>query len=169
MKRDYKEFYTRITAGIRRRPHGRGAVVWADRILTGLMYAVYPVMLVLILLLSGIRAVIPYILIPGVSFVLVSVVRGRLNRKRPYEEWQIDPLIHKETKGHSMPSRHVFSSVIISMSVLSLNLPLGVILLIISSGSAFIRVLGGVHYPKDVAAGFLTGVAAGLLYLLPGV
>lgn len=169
MTGNYKEFYTGITAGIRRHPHGREAVVWADRVLTGLMYAVYPVMLVVAAGLYGFRRLIPYVLIPGISFALVSLVRDRLNRKRPYEEWPIDPLIHKETKGHSMPSRHVFSSVIISMSVLSLNLPSGVILLIISFGSALIRVLGGVHYPKDVAAGYLLGVLAGLLYLLPGM
>lgn len=184
---DYTDYYSRITEGIRRRAHGREHLRAADRVLTGIMYAAYPVLLILCFvsgyagrpfllqegpggigetetgLLAACRSVLPFILVPGISFVLVSLVRDRINRKRPYEKWPIDPLIHKNTKGHSMPSRHVFSSALISMCWLSVNAPAGVVLLILTLCAAVVRVLGGVHYPGDVTAGYAAGVAAGAL------
>lgn len=184
---NYNALYNRMTAGIRSRRHGAQALRAADRILAGVMYAAYPVLLI-ILAVSGFRGrpvlfpaadcprlyamtggvtgafrtVLPYVLVPGISFVLVSFVRDRINWKRPYEEWPIDPLIHKETKGHSMPSRHVFSSAVISMCWLSYCVLPGVVLLILTLCSVAVRVLGGVHYPRDVAAGLVIGIAAGL-------
>lgn len=65
-----------------------------------------------------------------------------------------------------MPSRHVFSATIISMAILRLNLILGIFFLILSLVIALCRVLGGVHYPRDVMVGFLVGIVCGLLLFL---
>ncbi len=174
--RDYGKFYERITAGIRRRRNGREGLNAADRFLAGVMYASYPALLLYLAcgsLLQGggireaVAAALPDLLIPGVSFVLLSLIRDRMNWKRPYEEWPIDPLIRREKKGHSMPSRHVFSAAVISMCMLRQNVALGVICLGLSVCIAAVRVLGGVHYPRDVVAGYLLGAAAGsLLWVL---
>lgn len=164
-KRDYQKFYETITAGIRKRGNGRQLLTAADRILAAVMYAAYPVLLV-VTAMRGTKVlvtVLSYILVPGISFLLLSFVRSRINRKRPYEEWEIDPLIHREGMGNSMPSRHVFSAVLISMCILRQNVFPGVIFLILSACIAVVRVLGGVHYPRDVIAGYLIGVAAGSL------
>ncbi len=172
MDRDYGKFYERITAGIRSRRNGRKALNTADRLLAGVMYAAYPVLILCIasgglLQGSGIleagAAVLPYLLIPGVSFILLSAVRKRMNWKRPYEEWPMDPMIRREKKGRSMPSRHVFSAAVISMCILRRNAALGIIFLGVSVCIAVVRVLGGVHYPRDVIAGYLLGAAAGSL------
>ena len=65
-----------------------------------------------------------------------------------------------------MPSRHVFSSTIIAMSALSLSPWFGFILLFLTALLALVRVLGGVHYPKDVLVGYACGLLVGsLLYL----
>ena len=40
------------------------------------------------------------------GFIIVTVVRYKYNRKRPYEIFELH-LIPKDTKGHSWPSRHV--------------------------------------------------------------
>lgn len=48
------------------------------------------------------------ILTPFTSFILVSVIRKCIDAKRPYEKYNIKPLFVKDTKGESMPSRHVF-------------------------------------------------------------
>lgn len=106
---------------------------------------------------------LPCLLVPAVSFVLLSVVRHFINRPRPYETWSIDPLIAKDTSGNSMPSRHVFSSVIIAMTWLWITAPVGVALLIVSVIAAAIRVVGGVHYVSDVAVGYAVGVVAGIV------
>ena len=150
------------------------AVKAVNRILTYAVYVLYPAMLIWILLTewqrSGLTdaviAFLPYLLVPGISFVLVTAVRDRLDAPRPYEAWEIDPLIHKDTKGHSMPSRHVFSSTVIAMCALRLQVGFGIVMLLISAFLAAVRVLGGVHYPKDVAAGYAAGVLAGLLLFL---
>lgn len=164
-KRDYSKFYETITAGIRKRGNGRQLLTAADRLLAAVMYAAYPALLVVTAMRGTevLVTVLSYILVPGISFLLLSIVRSRMNRKRPYEEWEIDPLIHREGMGNSMPSRHVFSAVLISMCILRQNVFPGVIFLILSACIAVVRVLGGVHYPRDVIAGYLIGAAAGSL------
>lgn len=159
-KRDYSKFYEAITAGLRKRENASQLLTAADRILAAVMYAAYPVLLVVTAMQ---KTVLPYLLVPGISFLLLSFVRSRMNRKRPYEEWEIEPLIHREGMGNSMPSRHVFSAVLISMCILRQNVFLGVIFLLLSAGIAAVRVLGGVHYLRDVIAGYLIGAAAGSL------
>ena len=162
---DYQQFYEQMTGRIREsdaacfllRAGGRGA--------TGVMYAAYPFLLVLLFLSGDLRRLAWNILIPAVSFALLTAVRARINRPRPYEAWTIDPLIHKDTRGNSMPSRHVFSSAVIAMAWLAFRPPAGIFLLAVTAAAALIRVLGGVHYPSDVAAGLAAGVAAGLLMM----
>ena len=56
--------------------------------------------------------------VPAVSFLLVSAFRKHYNAKRPYELYGFVPLIKKETKGKSFPSRHVFSIFVIGSSVI---------------------------------------------------
>ena len=172
---DYQLFYENLSAGIRRTKHGVQILNFVNRILTLAMYVLYPLMIAAMLLYgfldSGslpetIRCTLPFILVPGVSFVLLSIVRDCLDWKRPYEEHDIRPLIQKDTKGHSMPSRHVFSCTVIAMCVLSLNVPAGIFCLFCSVVLCAVRVLGGVHYPNDVAVGFVIGlIAGGLLFV----
>ena len=65
-----------------------------------------------------------------------------------------------------MPSRHVFSSVIISMTILYLNKPLGIFFLIVSFLEACIRVIAGLHYVSDVLVGYILGILFGLIYFI---
>ena len=103
-----------------------------------------------------------YVLIPASGFVILSLFRKKINHPRPYEEtWEIIPLLDKDSSGQSMPSRHVFSATIISMACLHANLPVGLILLVLSAFLGLVRVLGGVHYPKDVLVGYACGSCVG--------
>ena len=79
----------------------------------------------------------------------------KINAPRPYEECAIKPLLDRDSPGQSMPSRHVFSATIISMACFHASLSLGVILLVLSALLGLVRVLGGVHYPKDVVVGYI--------------
>ncbi len=171
-KRDYTEFYNKITRPFRHRPWTVSVLKAADKVLAGGIFLFYPVMLVILFRQAAeakgaigmaVAKLLPDVLVPGIAFVLLSIVRGKFNAKRPYEEWQIEVLIMRDGSGHSMPSRHVFSAAVIAMCALRHNLYAGVVLLILAGVIAVIRVLGGVHYPKDVAAGYVVGVAAGLL------
>lgn len=165
MDKNYSSFYQKISAPLRAHPAGLKAVIIVNRLLTGLMYAVYPLLLILLAVRKE-KHFLPVLLVPAVSFVVLSFFRKRINRPRPYTTWPIDPLIHKKTAGKSMPSRHVFSSVVISMAVLSIAPVPGIILLILSALMGLVRIIGGVHYPSDVLVGYACGIAAGLILLL---
>lgn len=109
------------------------------------------------------------VLVPGVLFVAVSVFRKCYNAPRPYEALDIKPLVTKSTRGKSFPSRHAFSVFMIAMCWLPCNVPIGACLIIAGVFMSVSRVLGGVHYPKDVIVGAALAVAGGLVgfWLIP--
>lgn len=105
------------------------------------------------------------VLTPLTVFVFISVIRECIDAKRPYEKYNIKPLIPKNKKGHSMPSRHVISITIIAMSWLYVNIYAGIFLLLLSVIMAAVRVVAGVHFPKDVIAGFIISILWGIIGL----
>lgn len=160
--RDYRKFYEKLTAPLAGHPERVRAMRLIGRILTGIMYAAYPALL-LWLGMTGSPQLLQSILVPGISFLILSLVRRLINRPRPYVQWKIHPLMSKKATGESMPSRHVFSTAVIAMVWLRFFPAAGICFLVFGAVNAVIRVLGGVHYPSDVVAGYAAGVAAGLL------
>jgi len=102
------------------------------------------------------------VLVPAISFVLLSVGRYIINRPRPYEAFAVPSVINKDTRGKSFPSRHVFSATIIAMTFLFASpwVWLGVVFLMVSVLLAVVRVVSGVHYISDVIAGIVIAVLA---------
>ncbi len=152
--------YEAWTRPLRKHPYLVKAVLGINKTLTALVYIAYPLLLLALLLQNDARFLSVF-LTPAISFVLVSVFRDRVNAPRPYEHLDIQPLIHKDTRGHSFPSRHVFSSAVISCAFLYTFSRIGIVLLLVTALLAIIRVLGGVHFPRDVIAGFCLGLLAG--------
>lgn len=105
------------------------------------------------------------ILTPAASFILLSVIRQCINSKRPYEKYDIKPLFVRQAKGNSMPSRHVFSNTIIAMCFMYVSPLLGSFYILLSIIMAASRVLAGVHFIRDVLAGFVCGVVCGFIGL----
>ena len=105
---------------------------------------------------------------PAVTFAALSVFRAVYNAPRPYEQG-IDSLMKKNTAGHSFPSRHVFSAFMIAVTWYAVYPGVGIALLTVGALLAAIRVVGGVHYPRDVIAGAAVGIAASLIgyWLIP--
>ena len=99
----------------------------------------------------------------GVPLVALSLLRARFDSPRPYEVYGLEPLIPKETHGKSFPSRHVYSICVIGTSFLYLDPPLGAVLLALGVLLGAARVASGVHFPKDVLAGALTGVLSAVV------
>lgn len=152
--------YQHITQPLRRHPALLRAMVLVNQLITICIYAAYPLLLVWLLLRHDVRFW-HVLLVPGISFVLLSLLRDRINAPRPYEQLDITPLIHKNTKGHSFPSRHVFSAAVISTAFLYCGCTLGAVFLVFSLLLAIIRVLGGVHFPRDVLTGLFIGLITG--------
>ena len=159
-----KETYIKMTQPFRDNPKLAKCLHILNRFCTGGMYLAYPILLGY-LFLGRYDTWKKALFVPAISFVVLSLVRKWINRKRPYETFELPPVIPKSTKGHSFPSRHVFSSTIIAMTFLLVS-PwswLGIIFLGLSVILAIVRVLSGVHYISDVLAGFLTAVLCALL------
>ena len=166
--KDYRVFYQKLTAPLRRRPSLLKVLICFNRLMTLLMPLVYAGVLFNAYLVGTWRGLLLYLLLPAAGFIVLSLVRRRINQPRPYESWDFSPLLAKDVSGEgkSMPSRHVFSSTIIAMSALSLSPWFGLVLLFLTALLALVRVLGGVHYPKDVLVGYACGLLVGsLLYL----
>ncbi len=155
------EQYRRISAPFRGDRRER-ALRLVNKCATSLCYAAYPALLLVLALLRDGRFW-RALLVPGVSFVLVSLVRSRLNFSRPYETLDIQPIIHKNTSGKSMPSRHVFSMFIIAMTFLYILPWAGIVLLCLGAVLAAVRVIGGVHFLRDVLVGAAAGVVCGIV------
>ena len=100
--------------------------------------------------------------VTAISFILVSIVRRFINSERPYTMYDFKPIIEKNKKGESMPSRHVFSAFIIGMAFFYIGeIPLGIIVFVCGLIIAIVRVISGVHFPKDVIVGALVGILCG--------
>lgn len=140
-------------------PHA-GTLSALNRLITWGVYGWFGIFLALLLWKQPLMLV-PVLLVTGLSFVLVTVVRSRIGAPRPYEVFGTVPLVRKETKGKSFPSRHAFSIFIIA-SVTAVLYPLpGAILLAAGCLLAALRVLVGVHFVKDVTAGAVAGMLMG--------
>ena len=140
-------------------------VVWSVKLLPGIVYASYP-LLVVYLAVCRRDDLLRGILVPAAGFLLVTGLRAWINAPRPYEAMDIPAITPKDTKGKSFPSRHAACGSVIAVTALFTAPALGWVLLVISLLIALSRVLAGVHYIKDVTAGWLLGAAVGLLGFL---
>jgi len=156
-----KEQYIRITEPLRNDPEKTKRVVSMNQLLTSVVFFAYP-LYVAVLYAEGDPKLLKAILVPAVSFVLVTVLRKIINAPRPYEKFDIPPVIEKDTKGKSFPSRHVFSVFIIAVTIFGSHPGPGIVIGLIGVAMAFIRVLGGVHEPRDVVAGAVVGLVCGI-------
>ncbi len=133
-----------------------------NRSITVPIYCLYPLILVFLIYTQDERFW-RALLTPAISFVLVSVLRNYINAPRPYEVSGVKPIIAKDTKGKSFPSRHVFSIFVIATTLYFIFKPLGIFLMIAGVLLAILRVIGGVHFPRDVIAGAFIGILSGIL------
>ena len=163
-ERHYDRTYARLTRPFRGRPWAVRGLFLLNGALVVLMYIAYPLLLWQLYTQGGLASpgLRKAFWIPAISFLLLTLVRSRINRPRPYEAWPITPLIPRNKQGESFPSRHVVSSTIIAMTYLYFHPPVGAAFLLVSLISALVRVLAGVHYPTDVGAGMVAGIGAGI-------
>ena len=147
--RDYPEFYNWLIQPFIKKPHRIQLLRRLNRLLTFVMPGVYGLVFCWLFAKQvSLEKMWPFVWIPATGFVLFSLVRHWINFPRPYE------------------SRHVFSATIISMCLCQLSLSLGLCSLFLSLMLAFVRVLGGVHYPKDVLVAWGLGILWGGLFLV---
>ena len=165
--KNYQEWYGHVASNIKNKPFLLRSLRAFNRFMTVVMPIVYIALLATTYFQEGLgRQILIYVFIPASGFVILSFLRKKINAPRPYEVWEIVPLLDRDSPGQSMPSRHVFSATIISMACIHASLSVGVILLVLSVFLGLVRVLGGVHYPKDVLVGYICGLVWGVIFFL---
>lgn len=133
-------------------------------VLPVIMMVFYPVQLIYLLVTEGFKneMFLKATFVPLGVFIVVTILRYIVNQKRPYEKYNYTPVVKKDTKGKSFPSRHTASAFIIAMAFLYLDVKLGVIMLTIATIIAITRVLSGVHFIHDVIGGALISIVTGI-------
>ena len=165
--KNYQEWYDHIAGKIENRPIFLRLLRAFNRFMTVVMPIVYLTLLVATYFQEGLgKQIWMYFFVPASGFVILSFLRKKINAPRPYEEWTIKPLLDRDSPGQSMPSRHVFSASIISMACLHASLTMGMICLTLSALLGLVRVLGGVHFPKDVLVGYICALVWGVIFFL---
>ena len=165
--KNYQEWYDHMAANIENKPIFLRLLRVFNRLMTVVIPIVYLTLLATTYFQEGLgRQILIYVFIPASGFVILSLLRKKINAPRPYEVWEIIPLLDRDSPGQSMPSRHVFSASIISMACLHASLTVGFILLVLSAFLGLVRVLGGVHYPKDVVVGYICALVWGVIFFL---
>ena len=169
----YEEYYESISKRWREKPNGSLILSGIDNGLRVFVASLYFILLIW-LVISQSPLLVRAILVPLVTFVVVSVWRATINWKRPYEVHPIDPLIKKDTQGKSMPSRHMASATIIACTLLWVaattnNTLIWVLALgacLSCAGIAYVRIVGGVHFPRDIAVGAIISILFALVGFL---
>jgi membrane-associated phospholipid phosphatase len=138
-----------------------------NSVLTKAVYALYPLLLIYLAvyhLTDKEPGFVPALLVPGISFVLVSIFRNWYDAPRPYEiPGAKPPIIKKDAPGKSFPSRHIFSIFVIAVTFFWVWPAAGILIGIAGLLLAWCRVAGGVHFPRDVIAGAVIGILSGVI------
>lgn len=157
-----RERYRALMAFWQDRPGAARLLKRGSKALTGAVYLAY-ILAELWLMFRWDPRLWRMTLVPLAVFLGGTVLRRAINAPRPYEVFDTPPLTHKETRGQSFPSRHVFSAAVIGVGFGWLCPPWGWAALGVAAAIALARVLTGVHFPRDVAAGLVLGGALGWL------
>lgn len=164
MKKEYL-FYERVRPFFVTHPYYLSLLKWTNRLVTLLMPLLYfYVLWAVYLKATKTWIVLAYLLVPAIGFIVLSVIRKRMNWPRPYELGTFPPLLNREGKGSSMPSRHVFSAAIISTVAWGVNPLLSFLGLSLALLLAGVRVLAGLHFVRDVVVGFLSAILWGFFW-----
>ena len=98
-----------------------------------------------------------------VGYLAVTLIRRLIDAPRPYELYDFYEIKPKDKKGRSFPSRHAYSAFCIATLGFTLSSILAPIMLAFALALSVCRVLTGIHFIRDVAAGALIGAVSGAI------
>lgn len=143
----------------------KNLAITLGKTITIALYIFYPMLLFYLYYIKSTQF-LRILLIPLISFTVLSIVRYFLNMPRPYEKYDIIPLYNKKTKGKSCPSRHTFSAFVIGFCIMYISVPLGAVIVLLAVILAVTRVVCGIHFIRDVVWGLIAAVLSALMGLL---
>ena len=166
--KDYRAFYEKHTAFVRRLKHPTKVLSVVDHVLTGCIGILF--LLGAILAACGVFGTpLPILfaisLPPVCTVVAVTFLRIFIPRKRPYAKdgHNMDTICKRAGEDKSFPSRHTACAFVIGVSLCSVALWLGIPALVLGGLLAYVRFLCGFHFPTDLLAGGALGAAFGVM------
>ncbi len=131
--------------------------------------AVVYILICIFVLVSNPLLIIRVVTVPLFAFVLVTILRKAINKKRPYEVYDFSPIRFgkKIKQGQSFPSRHCVSASVIAIACMAFVPWLGWALLVLAVIVAVSRVISGVHFVLDVVCGLVLGLIIGIIGFYP--
>lgn len=157
----YPQWYAKISKPFRD-GMGAEAIRLLDRALVVLIALGYVAAAAFLAIMGDMRLV-RFLVVPAVVLVVTTAARKLINAPRPYERYDIDPIIEKDTRGESFPSRHIACAVVIAFALAWIHGDWGVLGLVGAAGLAFTRIVGGVHFPRDVVAAAVLATVCALV------
>ena len=127
--------------------------------LAAICFVIFGVLLFSVSPLSLVR----FLVIIGIPFVAVTLMRRLIDAPRPYEVYDFYEIPPKSKQKSSYPSRHAFSAFSIGTLICFLSPIVGALLLLFSTLMCISRVLLGIHFIRDVVAGALIGIISSVL------
>lgn len=107
-----------------------------------------------------------FVAVCAVPFGVVSLARRLIGAPRPYEVYDLGVVPPRAGRADSFPSRHVFCAVLLGVLACPVSVRLGILTLCAGAVLGVCRVLGGIHFLRDVIAGGVLGAFAGGLGLV---
>ncbi len=105
--------------------------------------------------------------VPALTFLSVTLLRKILNAPRPYDILSYTPFLPATPqKGKSFPSRHTTSAAAIALAFFRISPWAGIFFTILALAVAISRIVGGVHFVRDVVFGLLFSLPFALLYFI---
>lgn len=142
------------------------ALAFLYKFLPYVMVAAVPALIIMKAFMGIDMDFLRMIYIPVFVLILTTVLRKIINKPRPYEVYETTPVIKRNGKGESIPSRHTSSAFIIAMAAIPVSLPLFIALSIIAVIIALTRIFAGVHFISDVIVGALISIVVGLIFFI---
>lgn len=156
-----EQFYNSFLNKIHSNNSLKTIIIFISKYLPYIPFLLYPCIL-LYLFITHNSLLLSTLLRPLSAFIFVTVLRKIINRKRPYESMNIQPLIQHKS-GESFPSRHALSAMIIALVCIDINIYLGIIMFILAIVICLSRIIAGVHYISDVIVAVIIAV---IFYIL---
>ncbi|HKN93851.1 MAG TPA: phosphatase PAP2 family protein [Thermoleophilaceae bacterium] len=104
----------------------------------------------------------------GIALLIVQPIANAVDRSRPFVTHPHAHLLIPHGRDPGFPSDHATAAFALAMGLWLYDRTIGAIAFILAAIVAFARVYVGVHYPSDVVAGALIGMAVALiLYFTP--
>ena len=139
-----EKLYQNMLQTIRNHPLLKKLIIYSSKYIPLITFIIYSTVLIYLFITKN-NLLLSTIIKPLLSFIIVTIFRKIINRKRPYEKMNIKPLLsHKSVSAFS-----------ISLACLKINILLGNIMLILAILVSLSRILCGVHYISDVISAII--------------